>query len=433
MSLTSARPIDPAGKATLDFLRQMLGGYHPRDFAVRLWDGTVWPAEEGQTPRFALVLRHPGALRRMLWPPGDLAFGEAYLYGDVDVEGDLRGIFDLSDYLRQSRLGPAGRARMAWQLFRLPSGGPPRPPRLAANLEGARHSVERDRQAISYSYDATYDLYTQLLGKERVYSGAYFQTPDDDLDQAQEQKLDYVCRKLHLRQGERLLDLGCGSGALVIHAARHYGVSALGITNSQRQAVAASERIAREGLADRCRVEERDYRGLDRDVLYDKLVSIEMIGHVGRENLPGLFHQAHELLRPGGLFLVQAIARRADEKPPRRGSFADHYVFPDSEAFPIDFTFRLAEESGFEIRDLENVREHYALTMKRWLERLDQLPPAAPGSPDDVNRRVARLSISAFIHGFEKSGVIWLYHALLAKRDRGAVDLPLARTRTENG
>jgi cyclopropane-fatty-acyl-phospholipid synthase len=237
-------------KASLAFLENLLGDYRPRDFAVRLWDGTRWDSEPGRPARFTLVLKHPGALRSMFWPPSEISLAEAYIYDDFDIEGGIEDVFGLADHLLTRRRSPAERLLQARRVLSLPAGrgdGRARTGREAARLRGARHSRERDRRAVTYHYDVPGEFYALWLDERMVYSCAYFAAPEEDLDSAQERKLDYICRKLRLRPGERLLDIGCGWGGLIIHAAHRYGVRALGITLSEPQAELANERIRRAG------------------------------------------------------------------------------------------------------------------------------------------------------------------------------------------
>jgi cyclopropane-fatty-acyl-phospholipid synthase len=418
-----------AVQTSLSFLKSLLDDYHPRAFAVRLWDGTVWEAESGWPTRFTLVLKHPGALRSMFWPPGELALAEAYVHGDFDVEGRIEDVFPLADNLLDRRRNTADRLRHGRQLLSLPSvsrGDRPHAGRRAARLRGTRHSKARDRQAVTYHYDAPGEFYALWLDERMVYSCAYFATPDEDLDVAQERKLDYVCRKLRLRSGERVLDIGCGWGGLLIHAAGRYGVSALGITLSEPQAELANERIRRAGLADRCRVELRDYREIEDSEGYDKLVSVGMFEHVGEALLPEYFRRAYRLLRPGGVFLNHGIARNKDV-PARRGpTFISRYVFPDGELVPISTTLEAAEEGHFEVRDVESLREHYALTLRHWVHRLEARAEEARHITDETTYRVWRLYISGSAHGFN-TGRLNIYQTLLSKPDRGESGLPLTR------
>ena len=416
-------------KASLAFLENLLGDYRPRDFAVRLWDGTTWDSEPGRPARFALVLKHPGALRSMFWPPGEISLAEAYIYGDFDIEGGIEDVFGLADHLLTRRQSPAERLPQARRVLSLPASrgdGRARPGREAARLRGARHSKERDRQAVTYHYDVPGEFYALWLDERMVYSCAYFAAPEEDLDSAQERKLDYICRKLRLRPGERLLDIGCGWGGLIIHAAHRYGVRARGITLSEPQAELANERIRRAGLADSCRVEVRDYREIEEPDGYDKLVSVGMFEHVGEARLPEYFLRAHRLLRPGGVFLNHGISRNPIT-PVRHGpNFVSRYVFPGGELVPIATSIGAAEGRGFEVRDVESLREHYALTLGHWVRRLEARADEARRITDETTYRVWRLYMSGSAHGF-RTGRLNVYQTLLSKPELGESGLPLTR------
>jgi cyclopropane-fatty-acyl-phospholipid synthase len=294
-------------------------------------------------------------------------------------------------------------------------------------LKGKRHSIERDRQAVTYHYDVSNDFYALFLDKNLIYSCAYFQTPEEALDIAQERKLDYICRKLRLRPGQRLLDIGCGWGGLVIHAAKYYGVDATGITLSQPQADLANERIATAGLSDRCRVLVRDYREVDEPGGYDALASVGMFEHVGEKMLPTYFSRAWDLLIPGGVFLNHGITRRFDTPAHNERSFSDAYVFPDGELTPISASLHTAEEAGFEVRDVESLREHYMLTLRQWVSRLEEHYDQALQYVDEPTYRVWRLFMSGSAYGFDV-GQLNLHQALLVRPGKdGRSGIPLTR------
>jgi len=294
-------------------------------------------------------------------------------------------------------------------------------------LHGRRHSTTRDRRAVTYHYDVPGEFYALWLDERMVYSCAYFATPDEDLDAAQERKLDYICRKLRLRRGEKVLDIGCGWGGLIIHAACRYGVEALGITLSEPQAELANERIRRAGLEGRCRVEVRDYREIEEWGVYDKLVSVGMFEHVGEARLPDYFSRAYRLLRPGGAFLNHGISRNPAAPVRREPTFISRHVFPDGELVPIGATLSASEGSGFEVRDVESLREHYALTLGHWVRRLENNAGEARRIVDETTYRVWRLYMSGSAHGF-RTGRINVYQTLLARPDRGESGLPLTRS-----
>ena len=376
-----------------------------------------------------IVLKHPGALRNMILSGTEVGLGEAYLHDDFDVEGNLETVFYLVDNLAQDNYGILQKMRTARSLMQLPSGPDRKTVRRGpAILKGKLHSIGRDRQAVTYHYDVSNDFYALWLDRHMVYSCAYFHTPEDALDAAQERKLDYICRKLRLRPGQRLLDIGCGWGGLVIHAARHYGVDATGITLSQPQTDLANSRITEAGLVDRCRVWVRDYRELNEPGAYDALVSVGMFEHVGAGLLPAYFSQAWKLLRPGGVFINHGIANRVIDPHRRVRSFSDTYVFPDGELTPISKTLRAAEESGFEVRDVESLREHYALTLRQWVRRLEANHDQALQYVDEHTYRVWRLFMSSSAYGFS-AGQLNVYQALLIRPgESGQSDLPLTRS-----
>ena len=432
MVTPAVKTSDQAVQTTLSLLQDILGPSAPasakRDFAVRLWDGTVWRPEPaaGEPARFTIVLQHPGALRKMFLPPNELTLGEAYIYNDFDIEGDIEAVFSIADQFLEGRWGKVEQLRYGQRLLSLPKSGQARPDDAAAKLRGARHSRERDRQAVTYHYNRSNDFYALWLDARMVYSCAYFASPDDDLDTAQERKLEYICRKLRLRPGERLLDIGCGWGGLVLYAAQHFGVDAYGITLSEPQAELAQQRIQQAGLAERCRVEVRDYRDVNQPGSFDKIVSVGMFEHVGEALLPVYFKQAWSVLRPGGVFLNHGIASNMSIPSLEKDSFARHYVFPDGELVPINATLRAAESSGFEVRDVESLREHYALTLRHWVRRLEEHADEARKLTDDVTYRTWRLYMSGAAHGFQV-GSSNIYQALLAKPAHGESGLPLTR------
>jgi cyclopropane-fatty-acyl-phospholipid synthase len=427
MAIREAPTQDRAVESTLDFLQTLLGDGRADGLAVQLWDGTRWPPAEDRVARVTLTLQHPGALRSMFWPTDDLAMGEAYIFDDFDIQGSMEAVFPIVDaLLADEGLGLAGKLHQAKRLFSLPARRRGPTQFRHPQLHGRTHSVERDRLAVSYHYDQSNEFFAQFLDSRMVYSCAYFASPDEGIEAAQERKLEYICRKLRLKPGERLLDIGCGWGGLIIYAAQHYGVDATGITLSGRQAELANERIGQAGLTDRCRVELRDYREVDGAQSFDKLVSIGMVEHVGEAQLPTYFRQAWRLLRPGGVFLNHGICR-AFHQPLQRGrSFVAKYVWPDGELETISTTLKAAEQSGFEVRDVENLREHYALTLREWVRRLEGHSEQARSATDEVTYRIWRLYMAGSAYNFTK-GNMGIFQSLLAKPLEGESGLPLAR------
>ncbi|MGH8093052.1 MAG: class I SAM-dependent methyltransferase [Chthoniobacterales bacterium] len=394
---------------------------------VRLWNGKVWPDD---APRPAtLVLQHPGALAKMFSAGTEAGVAEAYIYNDFDIEGDIDMVFDLADGLLV-RLGDwKEKLKLAGLLLGLPHGGPRQPSGVLPHLTGARHLPERDREAVTFHYDLSNEFYRLWLDRRMVYSCAYFESPDESLDKAQEQKLDYLCAKLRLLPGQRLLDFGCGWGGLILHAAEHFGVHGTGITLSQRQADLARERIRAKELHETVEVRVCDYRDLSKEAeKYDAAVSVGMAEHVGREQLPNYFAIARSLLRPRGVFLNHAIGEGVIPRPDNTaGSFIDRYVFPDGDIPPLPIMLGAAESAGFEIRDVENLREHYALTLRHWLRRLEARRDEALAFVSEETYRIWRLYLAGSAHGFRR-GRLAVYQTLLTNLDEsGSGNLPLTR------
>jgi cyclopropane-fatty-acyl-phospholipid synthase len=425
MARLATKTADQAVQITLSLLQDVFNSSPVRDVAVRLWDGTTWQPEPAGPTRCTLVLQHPGALRKMFVPPSDLNLGEAYIYNDFDIEGDIMAVFPLVEPFISGHQGKMEKVLYGKRLLSLPKTGQPRPADIAAKVHGVLHSKERDRQAVTYHYDRSNDFFALWLDRRMVYTCAYFATPDDSIDTAQERKLEYICRKLRLRPGERLLDIGCGWGGLLIYAAQHYGVQADGITLSAQQAKLARERIKEAGLEHRCHVEICDYREVNKAQEYDKLVSIGMFEHVGDALLPTYFKQAWELLRPGGVFLNHGIAIHSTSPMPGR-SFIHRYVFPDVASTPLPKVLQAAETSGFEVRDVESLREHYVYTIRHWVHRLEEHADEVKRIEGEVIYRIWRLFMSFGIQEFEV-GRSNVFQTLLVKADKGRSGLPLTR------
>ena len=418
-----------AKQKTTSILDDIFTAYSGPPFVIQMWDGSSWSSDEHQKPRFTMNLNHAGALKKMFMPPSELSLGEAYIYGDFDLEGDIFQSLEIADHVQNQDWTWWEKMRTAWKLWTLPGTGRAPTAKHAAQLKGEKHSLSRDKQAISYHYDVSNEFYALWLDKYLNYSCAYFSRENYDIHQAQEEKMDYVCRKLRLNPGEHLLDIGCGWGGQIIYAAKHYGVEALGITLSKNQVELARKRIREEGLQDVCRVELMDYRKIPADQKFDKIVSVGMVEHVGEEKLAPYFQQAYRLLKPAGLFLNHGIA--ATYNDPNRGnmdnSFSDKYVFPDGELVLINTMLRYAEAAGFEVRDVESLREHYARTLQHWVSRLENRYEQAREFVSETTYRIWRLYMSASARGFQV-GRLNIYQSLLAKQAvEGVSSHPMTR------
>lgn len=383
-----------------------------RRFAIRFWDGSELPPPGGGEPDAVLVVRSPRALAYVLREPNELGLGRAWVAGDLDLEGDLDRALATVESLRV-RLDVRGRLAALTAARRLGALGlrPPAPPAGEARVAGRRHSLRRDREAVRHHYDVSNAFYRIVLGPTLVYSCAYFDSPEEGLDAAQERKLDVVCRKLRLREGDRLLDVGCGWGSLVLHAAERYGARPVGITLSEPQAELARERIRAAGLADRCEIRVADYRETS-DGPYDKIASVGMVEHVGARRLDEYARTLRSLLRPGGLLLNHGITR-AEPHPWNRKSFIASFVFPDGELVSAATAIGALERAGLELRDVESLREHYALTLRRWLANLAENRERAIAEAGPERERIWRLYMTGAAQGFER-GDISVHQVLLA-------------------
>jgi cyclopropane-fatty-acyl-phospholipid synthase len=412
----------------------------PLPVRIRAWDGS----EAGPPGAPALVVRNRRALRRLLWKPGELGLARAWVSGDLGIDGDLYTALGLLSGLIWERgedartLGQALRdpefRAAARGLFALAGPlPPPAPPREEVRrARGHLHTRRADRRAISHHYDVGNDFYALVLGPSMVYSCAYWESPDSTLELAQRDKLELVSRKLALKPGERLLDVGCGWGSMAIHAAREHGVRVVGITLSQEQAAYARKRVADEGLTDRVEIRVQDYRDVD-DGPYDAISSIGMAEHVGAQQYLRYAQELHSLLKPGGRLLNHQIARRPlrDESAYDIDEFIDAYVFPDGELAPIGTTVTQLERAGFEVRDVESLREHYALTLRRWVANLEAQWVRAKNLTSPGRARVWRLYMAASALAFERNRIG--VNQVLAVRtpESGDAGMPL-RARTWN-
>ena len=400
---------------------------------------TCWDGSEVGRPGapLQLTITSPHALRRLLWAPNQLGFARAYVSGDILIGGDLLTALSLLEQVADPELGPgvvidgSTRRAIVAAAFRLGIVGlPPSPPAEEARLRGLRQSKSRAAEAIKHHYDVGNEFYELVLGDTMAYSCAYFGQgpgPGFGLDEAQVAKCDLVSRKLGLEPGMRVLDVGCGWGAFVCNAARQYGVEAVGITLSQEQADYARRRAIEEGVGDRVEIRVQDYRDVD-DGQYDAIASVGMAEHVGQAMLPTYSADLFGLLNPGGRLLNHAISRRPGPRARYdRTSFIDRYVFPDGELEPMAVMLGALEDAGFEVRDVESLREHYALTLRAWVANLESSWDRAVELSTPGRARVWRLYMAGCALGFEgnRLGV----NQVLAVRPgaRGVSGVPLSR------
>ncbi len=381
--------------------------------AVELWNGkTVHPPEPAKVK---LRVRTPRALFSLAKPNmGKLA--AQYVEQEIDLEGNSRDIIKLGEALCNAADAIESRSGI--------------------DLKWWRHSRKADRRAISYHYDVSNDFYALWLDRRRVYSCAYFRTPGDSLDQAQEQKLDHICRKLLLQPEERFLDIGCGWGGLILWAAENYGVRATGITLSRNQHDYVQQAIRERGLEKRVEVRLMDYRDLPESLPFDKIASVGMFEHVGRKNLPLYFAKIFRLLRPGGLVMNHGITSTAlDTEGLGSGisDFIDRYVFPDGELTHVAKVIEAMAQHKLECLDSECLRPHYARTLWHWVERLETQQAEARRLVGEDRFRIWQIYMAGSAHAFER-GWLSLYQLLAAKPHvNGTVDYPLTREHIYGG
>jgi cyclopropane-fatty-acyl-phospholipid synthase len=381
------------------------------------WDGSSWGDPDAPV---GVTVASSRALRRLLWDPNELGLGRAYVAGDIEVHGSIFDLLDLRDQIDSRdqhvalRLGAAERLRLVGTARRLGAlGRRPAPPPEEARLRGRRHSKARDASAIGHHYDVGNDFYRLVLGPTMTYSCAYFPHPDTSLDDAQELKYELICAKLSLEPGMRLLDVGCGWGGMVLHAARHHGVNAVGITISEEQAALARQRVREAGLETRVEIRLQDYRDVD-DGPYDAISSIGMFEHVGIEQLTNYLTRIYTLLRPGGRLLNHAISRASGAGPLEPDSFVARYVFPDGQLHEVGRTVSALQDHGFECRDVESLREHYARTLRHWVANLEANWDEAVALGGGPRARIWRLYMAGSAIGFDAHRIS--VHQVLATR-----------------
>lgn len=408
-----------------------------RDFdgclRICLWDGSEVHLGRDH-PAFSLSFRSSKAFQELILARDPLRLAESYFQGRIDIDGDLYSALKLRHHLTSLQLSLLEKAELAAKVLRIKSektasigSDTPKWAKTFGQKLGLEPSKNLNRHAISFHYDVSNNFYALWLDEQMVYSCAYYEDASQSLEQAQRDKLDHICRKLRLESGERLLDIGCGWGALICWAAEHYGASAHGITLSQNQYDHAQRTIRQRGLDQKVSVELLDYRDLQGEARFDKLVSVGMFEHVGLKNLPTYFAIANRLLKPGGLFLNHGIT--SDEggwKKTVSTEFINRYIFPDGQLETVSTVQKIMEDTGFEVHDVEGLRQHYALTLREWVRRLDARHEEALNYVTEPVYRVWRLYMAACAMQFEE-GNTGIYQILASRREPFSSPVPLTR------
>ncbi|MCE6998033.1 class I SAM-dependent methyltransferase [Saccharothrix sp. S26] len=399
------------------FQRAVGGGASVRFSA---YDGShAGPADAG----VSIEVRTPEALSYLASAPGELGLARAYVTGHLEIIGDVYGALKQLSEISLREVPWGERLELLATLGRTRLGTKVEVPPQERRLRGLRHSKARDREAIAHHYDVSNTFYEWVLGPSMAYTCAVYPTAESTLEQAQFAKHDLVARKLGLKPGMRLLDVGCGWGGMVMHAAREYGVKALGVTLSRNQAEWAQKAIVEAGLSDLAEVRYLDYRDV-RETGFDAVSSIGLTEHIGKAKLPGYFRSLYGKLKPGGRMLNHCITRPDNKQPARTGGFINRYVFPDGELVGPGHIVSLMHDTGFEVRHEENLREHYAMTLAAWCENLEKHWDDAVSEVGLGRARVWRLYLAASRLGFERNN-IQLHQVLGVKLDGTTSHMPL--------
>lgn len=412
------------------------------DLSLGLWDGTVIPLGPNARTDILIAVRSPSAVWRMILSPKLMTLVELYASGEIDIEGGTPlEAARRWDHLRALKLGGAvDKLFILKQLWPFLRAGPEASGVAGAGYRGAvkrRYARGRDDRAlVQFHYDVSNAFYALFLGQEMVYSAGYFTTAETSLDDAERAKLDSICRRLLLRPGERLLEIGCGWGGLLCHAAQNYGVEAHGVTLSREQFDFAQAKIRRSGLQERVTIELRDYRTIDESEAFDAVAQIGMFEHVGLDNHDAYFALVHRVLRPRGRYLHQAITRRPTKdlrKFRKRTAYAaviSRFIFPGGELDYLGMTLTNLERAGFEIHDVEAWREHYQRSCELWSERLAANCEAAEAEIGSTKTRLWLLYFALSALAFERN-VAFDFQTLATKRQTGPSRLPLSRAARE--
>jgi cyclopropane-fatty-acyl-phospholipid synthase len=398
-------PTDP-------LVKEIERAFPERPFTIELWDGSKVPSTSANGGGPTFRARSKDALAYAVASPGQLGLGRAYVAGEIEID-DIDGVIGVLNEWKPPPVGAATKARLIAAALRAAGvRRPPSPPKAEMHLRGRKHSTKRDREAVRHHYDVGNEFFALFLDDTMTYSCAIFETPDQPLSEAQANKRETVCRKLALKPGERLLDVGCGWGSFAVHAAEHYGVHVTGITLSEPQAQRARERAAEHGVADRVEVRVMDYREL-RGERFDAIASIGMVEHVGAGNIDAYARGLAGLLGPGGRLLNHGIARLRHGDA-EAGPFSERYVFPDAAPLHLSRILFALEGAGFETDHVEGYREHYERTLTHWANNLDANLPRAEEIAGPERLRVWRLYLRAARSGF-RTGFTSIYQVRAVK------------------
>ncbi len=412
----------PARSQIAPVLAPVIGAGRP--VAIAAYDGSRAGSPD---PVSTIIVRDRRALRYIATAPSDLGLARAYVSGSLDVDGDT---FTTLELLARDEVGSLSWAERLDVLRGLGPGilrplAPPPEETRPGLWWGWRHSLGRDSRAISHHYDVSNRFYGWILGPTMAYTCAVYPSDEASLDEAQEEKVDLVCRKLDLQPGQRLLDIGCGWGTMVIHAAAHYGVRVIGVTLSRQQAEWGQKRIAELGLSDVAEIRHDDYRSIS-ETGFDAVSSIGLTEHIGAKNLPEYARFLYRKLRPQGRLLNHCITRPVTTAPARAGSFINRYVFPDGELEAVGTIVSILQDSGLEVRHEENFREHYARTCAAWGTNLEAHWDEAVAEVGEGKARVWRLYLAASRLGFVQRR-IELHQVLAVRTESGVSGMPLER------
>ncbi len=398
-------------------ISKILNDYHG-NAAIHLWDNTQVVGKHNASCH--IVFHEPAVIRKLILYRNLSRLTEAYLEGTVTVNGNMEALFDLGDYLKNLQLSLGEKWQLVWWALKLPVRY-----RMKAALQTVSAKHNNGRASIAHHYDVSNAFYRLWLDPEMVYTCAYFRDEHQPLADAQQEKLDYLCRKLRLQPGQTLLDIGCGWGALAIHAARHYGVNVHGITLSEAQQHFAQQRVVDEGLEKQVKIELLDYRDLTAQANYDRVVSVGMFEHIGIKNFPTYFDIVKHVLKPGGLFLNHGITNNVGWQSTPTTRFINRYIFPDGELARVSDVTDAMEQAGFEVLDTENLRRHYAYTLRHWAQALEANYNEAIRQTSQTTYRLWRLYMTGSAYYFNEGSLG--IHQILVGHQYNPLAIPLRR------